>query len=250
MSTPWLASWVGAFGARVRLFCLPPAGGGPMFYATWRRAIGPDIQVCPVVLPGHEMRAAEPPIRRMAELVPPLAEALAPYAERPYALFGHSLGSVVAYELSRALLGLGAAPPACLLASGRVPPHLLRDQQPVHRLPDDEFLAAMARLGGIPDEVIADPELTAFFLPVLRADVELDETYEPLPGRRPAFPVYGFVGRDDGLVDAAEMRRWAEVTEGPFALRLFEGGHFYLKDDETGFLAEVRTALAHAVVGR
>lgn len=109
-------------GAARRLFCFPHAGGGPSFFRPWRAALRPETAVRQILLPGREFRLEEPPFRRIADLVEPLCTALRPYLDRPYALFGHSMGAVVAYEVARRFSGAGVAGPTCLIVSGRRAP--------------------------------------------------------------------------------------------------------------------------------
>lgn len=161
-------------------------------------------------------------------LIPDLYTAIRPYARRPFALLGHSLGAIVAYELARCFTADGDAP-ARLLVSGRRPPGEPAAHSPLHRLADADFLAAIGMLGGTPDDVIASRELIELFLPALRADFELNETYRPLAGPALTCPVSALTGDADPEVSPQAMSRWREKTSGPCSLRVFPGGHFYLK---------------------
>jgi medium-chain acyl-[acyl-carrier-protein] hydrolase len=216
-------------GAAQQLLCFAHAGGGPSFFRPWRAALGPETAVRPVLLPGREWRLDEPSFRHIAELVEPLCEALDPYLDQPYALFGHSMGAVVAYEVARRFSGPSRAGPTCLLVSGRRAPGLPARRPRLSGLPDDEFLAEVARLNGIPPEVLNEPELLSMLLPTLRADFELAETYQPLPGGRLGCPVVAYMSTSDPEVDYAEVLGWREVTTGDFTMRAFRGDHFYLK---------------------
>ncbi|MEV6942981.1 alpha/beta fold hydrolase [Streptomyces sp. NPDC051172] len=215
--------------APVRLFCLPHAGGGAASYLAWRERLGPDVEVLAVVPPGREARHREEPYRRMAELLPPLTEAVVPYADRPYAIFGHSLGAAVGYELARALSAGPAGPPLCLFVSGRRAP-----RRPAlgrrHLMSDQELLSVLAALGGMPEELLGHPDLIRLLLPLLRADFELSETYEQLPGARLKCPVLALGGAADPEVPPAQLAEWRHVTTGTFGLRIYRGGHFYLTE--------------------
>jgi len=255
-SLPGTGRWVGgnqwreATDAPQRLFCFSHAGGGAAFFRPWRTALAPAIDVRPVQLPGRECRFDEPPYRRMDQLLEPLCAALEPYLDRPYALFGHSMGSLVAYEIAcRFSEGSGPAP-SCLIVSGRRGPRIPSDHRLLHRLPDAEFLTEVGRLGGMPQEVLDEPDLLAIILRALRADFELTETYRPPHGARLASAVAAYMGTTDPEVDRCGLDGWRQETTGPFTARVFPGGHFYLKGDRPDVLRAVAQDLAGARLPR
>lgn len=211
-----------------RLLCFSHAGGGSILYAPWRGAFGPGLEVCPVLLPGREARMSEPPYRRMEALIEPLVEALAPELERPFSLFGHSMGSIVAFEFARRVAALGY-PLQSLMVSGRRAPHLRSPRPPVHTLDDAGFVGAIGELGGTPAEVLRDEALFRTFLPSLRADFELNERYLPLIGPPLHCPLLAFSGDNDAQVTESELVAWREVSAGPFSHHLLQGNHFYLQ---------------------
>jgi surfactin synthase thioesterase subunit len=203
-----------------------------------------DIEMLTVQLPGRESRLSEPPFRRMAPLVDALTDAIAPLLDRPYALFGHSMGALIAYELGRTFERERLALPRTTIVSGRRAPTVPNTEAPLHRLPDDQFVEALvARYDAIPKVIRDEPELMALFMPVLKADFEVFETHHhaetsPLDC---ALAIYG--GRDDP--QTRQMEGWADLYAGPCRTRLFDGGHFYLADQRRA-LAE---ALAEDVLG-
>ncbi|WP_406207918.1 alpha/beta fold hydrolase [Kitasatospora sp. NBC_01560] len=241
----WLAGEAGvrADAAAVRLFCFAHAGGGGVAFRPWRQALAPDVDVRPVVLPGRESRVRELPYRRVEQLLDPLCEALEPYLDRPYAFFGHSLGSILAYEAARRFSAAGRAP-ELLVVSGRRAPRLPSGRRQFSTLPDAAFLDALGELGGTPPEVLGEAQLLRMLLPTLRADFELNESYRTLPGGRLRCPVAAYMGVDDPEVDAGELLAWQGETTGEFTLRVFAGGHFYLKDAGAGVLGALRQDLA------
>lgn len=250
MSTPWLGTSAATGHTPWRLLCFAHAGGGAAFFHPWRQALLPDIDVCPVILPGRESRLREPPYTRLNDLMPALTAALEPFLDRPYALFGHSMGAMLAYETARALesqASAGIRPPSCLIASGRRPPQLPARRPPLHTLPDETtFLDAVSRLGGMPAEVTDHPDVMRLFLPALRADFELNETYTPTAGPPLRCPVSALTGDADPEVDLDEMASWRHTTAGAFTLRVFRGGHFYHRGRPAEVLAAIRTDLARA----
>jgi surfactin synthase thioesterase subunit len=230
-------------GAPRQLFCFAHAGGGPAFFRPWRAALAPEIAVRRVLLPGREWRLEESAFRHITELVGPLCTALEPYLDQPYALFGHSMGAVVAFEVARWFSRSSRPSPTCLIVSGRRAPGLASDSRRLSELPDEEFVAEVGRLGGIPPEVFGEPGLLEMVLPALRADFELAETYRPLPGGPLDCPVVAYLGTGDPEVDYAGVLRWREVTTGGFAIRVFRGDHFYLKEGRPDVLEAVRDDL-------
>jgi medium-chain acyl-[acyl-carrier-protein] hydrolase len=244
--------WIGGTGrsatdAAERLFCFAHAGGGAASFRPWVRKLAPEIDVRPIQLPGRESRLDEPPYRQVEQLLEPLCAALSPYLDRPYALFGHSMGAVVAFEVARWCSAGSGLTPSCLLVSGRRAPHLPNNRRPLHTLPDGEFLAGVARLGGMPREVLAQPELVQMLLPAIRADYELAETYRPLPGARLTCSVVAYMGAADPEVDHAGLLGWRAETTGEFTTRVFAGDHFYLKGDRPDVLRAIRQDVRGAV---
>ncbi|MET9482763.1 alpha/beta fold hydrolase [Streptomyces sp. NPDC006638] len=239
----WTAEVRGAPDAGVRLFCCAHAGGGPAGFRSWQREFGQDVDIRPVLLPGRESRSREQPLRRMADIVGPLCDGLLPLLDRPYALFGHSLGAALAYEVARELAARGWGEPRHLFVSARRAPHLPSRRARLHDLPHDRFTAAVARMGGTPPEVLSHPELLNAFTPCLRADFEVNETYTPLPGGLLGCDVSAVVGRLDPEVGADEMAAWRDTTRGGFGLRVVDGDHFYLKETPGDLFALFRDGL-------
>lgn len=243
MPTPWLGGGADRGDAPLRLFCFTHAGGGAAFFHPWRQALLPDIDVCPVILPGREARLKETPYTRVEQVLDPLLDALIPYLDRPFALFGHSMGTVVAYETARRLEARGGPAPLALFASGRRAPQLPARRPPLHRLRGEAFLTAVSTLGGVPDQVLRQPQVFDLFLPALRADFELNEVYAQPPGPRLRCPVSALTGDADPEVDLDEVAAWRAVTTGGFTLRVFRGDHFYLKGAPAELLGALRADL-------
>jgi medium-chain acyl-[acyl-carrier-protein] hydrolase len=213
--------------ARLRLFCFPYGGAGASLYRGWSAALPATVAVCPVQLPGRENRLAEPSFRRLQPLVQALADGLTPHLDVPFALFGHSLGALVSFELARELRRRGRYPASLLVSSFRAP-HLPDPDPPIYHLPDAEFIQELVELGGTPPEVLENAELMELVLPRLRADLEVCDTYAYLPETPLACPIAVFGGVDDQEVRPEELAGWREHTSGAFRLRLFTGDHFYV----------------------
>jgi surfactin synthase thioesterase subunit len=225
----WFAPGPAAPEARAQLFCLPHAGGGAAAYRDWQAAVGPEVEVVPARLPGREARFAEPPVTSAAGLVRRLAGPLLQRADRPFALFGHSMGALLAYELAYELVARGR-PPVHLLVSGHPAPQLVRQApgEAVHTLPRPALVRHLRAFQGTADEVLNHPEMLELLLPVIRADYRLCETHRfadrpPLP-----LPVTALGGAHDPGVRPEEVRAWREGTSDRFAYEILPGGHFYL----------------------
>jgi medium-chain acyl-[acyl-carrier-protein] hydrolase len=201
-----------------------------------------DVEVCAIQLPGRENRIRESIPEHVIELVPPLLDALYPALDVPFALFGHSLGAAVVYELAGGLLA-NKRLPRVMAVSGRRAPHLPRDRPPLHCLPDAEFRVAITKLGGTPQEVLAHEELMDFFLPILRADLRLAETYGPNAKILLTCPLIAFAGRDDEEAPPERVRAWRDLAGAGFALHVLEGGHFFLHEHRESILRHLLAAV-------
>ena len=223
----------------IQLFCLPHSGAGASAYRDWPELLAPGVQAVPVQLPGRESRYGEPALHSVSELVADLRGPLASRAGRDFALFGHSMGALLSYELAHVLSALGK-PPKHLFVSGLGAPHQPPEGPRLHELPDDELLAVVANLGGTLPEVLAQPELVQLLLPLFRGDLKVWETYIPHRGLLHV-PITSMGGRDDRSVSLDRLRAWKSLTSADFHLEVFDGGHFYhhaAPDDVASVLRE------------
>jgi surfactin synthase thioesterase subunit len=229
---------------RLRLFCLPYAGGGTSLYSTWNRRLPPEVQVCALPFPGREHLWQEGLLDRLEPLLKQLVRALEGRLDLPYALFGHSLGALVAFELARRLRQQYGTHPACLFFSGRQAPHLAERLGPIHLLPTEEFIEQLrGRYDGIPQAIFENPEWLQFFLPVLRADMAVLETYQHKSGSPFQCPIGVFGGLEDRLVGIEELEAWRVHTTGAFQLQLYPGGHFFIHDANLPLVAVIAEQL-------
>jgi medium-chain acyl-[acyl-carrier-protein] hydrolase len=245
-NNPWVSRSRPSRSATVRVFCLPYAGGGASMYRTWATRLPETIEVCPIQLPGREARFRDRPFTRMGPLVEALQENLRALFDLPFAFFGHSMGALIGFELSRGLERSGLRP-ACLFVSGCRPPHSAFLDPAIHGLPDDEFLDHLSRrYRAIPDAVRQNAELTELVLPALRADFELlgSYVYVYAEGVPLACPIAAYGGDRDDTVAADDLAGWAEYTSGGFGRRVFAGDHFYLRTAEADVLNAMAEQLA------
>jgi len=223
--------------ARLRLIILPHSGGGARTFSQWPAKLPEDIEVLAVQLPGREERFRETPFSRMEPLIEALTLALASCLDAPYVLFGHSLGALIAFELARAISAQKLNGPAQIIVSGHAAAHLPRDTPSMHLLPEAEFLERLRALEGTPPEILGHMEMMRVFLPLLRADLAVGETYTYSGGEPLDCPLTVYGGADDPMISPQKLEAWKALTSGAFNLRLFPGGHFYLKDSALFFAA-------------
>ncbi|MEZ4241062.1 MAG: alpha/beta fold hydrolase [Myxococcota bacterium] len=219
--------------APLRLICLPYAGGGTADFRPWREALRPDVDLCPVVLPGREARLSEPPTTDLVALAEALAAALRPVvALAPYVVYGHSMGGWLGFELVRALRRLGAPLPRHLVVGARRAPDRPGHLPSLSHLPDDAFVDEMQRrYNAVPQQLRDNPDLLALFLPALRGDMVALDRYRCAPEPPLATPITALYGTSDALEDPADVRAWREHT-ARFAVHPIAGGHFFLRREE------------------
>jgi len=213
----------------LRLFCFPHVGAGASAFNLWRPAWVPDnIELWTVRLPGREQRLSEKPFHRMGPLVEALYEAMATELSRPYAFYGHSLGSLVAFEMARKIQRQGGQGPIHLLVSAHPAPQVGSCREVLHNLPDKEFVEALRRFAGTPDEALENEDLMSIMMVALRADFEVDEMYSYEEGPPLGCPISVFGGIDDADVSQANLAAWKTLTSQEFNLQMMEGDHFFI----------------------
>jgi medium-chain acyl-[acyl-carrier-protein] hydrolase len=226
------------------MFCLPYAGGGASIYRGWGASLPADVEVCPVQLPGRESRMREAPIVRSEPLTQAIADAIQPYMNLPFVFFGHSMGAALGFELARELRRRGQPLPLHLFVSGRRAPQLPAREEPIWALPEPEFLVKLRELNGTPEEVLQHEELMKLLIPILRADFQVNETYEFTPEEPFDFGISAFGGLGDEDVTRDDVAAWQEHTRGRFRMRMLPGDHFFIHGSKDMVLEAVARDLA------
>ncbi|HTI15425.1 MAG TPA: alpha/beta fold hydrolase [Dictyobacter sp.] len=240
---PWIVRTNARTQPDMRLFCFPYAGGGASIYRQWANKLPATIEVCAIQLPGREHRLKETAYTSL----PPLIEALLPELEQlldqPFAVFGHSMGALLAFETVRALRRRQQPLPTHLFISADRAPQPPRKTANLYLLDDEPFIAELQKLGGMPDAILQYPELLDLVIPTLRADMTLYDTYEYQPDAPLNIPFSLFGGETDGSVTSDNLLSWREQTAADYHFKLFPGGHFYLQSNLDLLLTEIRQDL-------
>jgi surfactin synthase thioesterase subunit len=246
--SPWFPYGAGT-GERMRLFCLPAAGGAASGFHPWRAALGPAVDVVPVQLPGREARLDEEPLTSARELVRALTGPILDHAGERFALFGHCMGALLAYELAHTLTEAGR-PPAHLIVSAHLPPSLMplpRLRLRPEAMSDVELGDFLTNQAGAPSEIVDLPEIMELLLPAVRADLALCQSYEDT--RRPplTMPVTAFGASAERDITAHVLARWADLTNAGFRMKILPGGHDYVYQDVPAVAEALSETLLEAV---
>jgi medium-chain acyl-[acyl-carrier-protein] hydrolase len=240
----WLPYWRETPDANLRMFCFPFGGGGASIFNTWKQGLPPGVEVCPVQMPGRESRFQEAPITRIPQMISLLSDILRPYLDRPFVLFGHSIGALIAFELARQLRRRGLRSPEWLFVSGHPSPDLPRRRPSVSNLARPEFIEAMRKHFEVSPALLDDAGMMEFVFPALRADYELVETYLYQEEPPFSFPISVFGGSHDPETTGDEVAAWRRHTTGLFRARIIDGNHMFINTARQALLGEVAKDLA------
>lgn len=223
--------WLTVVGKRpdapVQLVCLPHAGGTAATFRSWPDRLADAAEVIAARLPGRGPRRNEPPVDDLAALSRKTAAAVTRLVDRPFALYGHSMGALLAFEVARELRRAGRGPaPELLVACAYPAPRLPRRAKPISGLSAPRFASELRRLGGIPPEVLGHRDLMLLSVPALRADFAACESYRYMPEEPLTCPVVVVGGTRDRLVERRELLAWKDETSGPTSIHMLDAGHF------------------------
>jgi medium-chain acyl-[acyl-carrier-protein] hydrolase len=216
----------------IRFFCFPHAGGGPAAFSRWAAALPPQIEYCAIRLPGRETRLREKPFTHIEPLVHELTDALEPLLDKDFVFYGHSMGSLVAFETARELRRRGHPLPLHFIVSARRALYLPNPDADLYQMPAAQLLGQLhERYGGIPIELLKDRELLNLFIPTLRADVTVLGTYNYADEAPLDCPISVFGGLKDHAVSRSDLEGWATLTSKTFDLQMLDGNHFFIHQD-------------------
>lgn len=247
----WIRRYHPADDSAVRLLCLPHAGGSASFFFPVSRALSPRIEVLAAQYPGRQDRRLEPCLESIAELADRLLPLLVDeWDDKPLALFGHSMGALLAFELAGLLEQQAGIVPVMLFASGRRAPSRLRPEDDVHMLGDEALLSDIKQLAGTDSRVLGDDEVLRMVLPAIRSDYRITELYRPERVHRVSCPVMALVGDNDPKAELDDAHAWQDHTSGAFTMEVFPGGHFYLTEQAPRLITRIKDVLTTALADR
>jgi medium-chain acyl-[acyl-carrier-protein] hydrolase len=223
-------------GASLRLFCFHYAGGSAQTFHSWPADLPSTVEIGMIQLPGRGCRLTEPLLTRLLPLSWIVARALQQDIDRPFAFFGHSLGALLCFEVTRSLRRENHLEPAHIFISATHAPHRRNRNEPLSTLPKTALIEKLHEFNGTPPEVLRNDELLDLLLPTIRADFELCETYEYLSEAPLNCPMTIYGGIEDHKVERDRLAAWSEMTIGPSNIRMFPGGHFYINTSQSIFL--------------
>ena len=211
-----------------RLIMFPYAGGGASVFRKWGKLFS-NIRLYAVQYPGRENRMSEEPIKDSDILINEVFKNLIKIIDddRPYYLFGHSLGTKLVYELTLRIMNDSMKKPSGIIVSGGKAP-CFKEENPIYHLDDIDFIKGINRYSGTPEEIIQNIEIMKIFLPMLRADFMIDETYQRKEIEKIDIPILGLMGTDDEEFKIEELKKWEEYTTKDFKYRYIEGGHMFI----------------------
>ncbi len=226
--------------AESRLFIFPYAGGSLAAFGKWT---ADKIETHIAHYPGRGSRFNEPAIKTLDVLVEHFLREIEPLLDKPFTLFGHSMGGLIVFELARKLRKQTLSQPKKLFVSACSAPHIPDSNPPIHALPEHTFLEALKKFNGIPAEILNQPEALKIFLPILRADLEAVETYRYTDGDPLDIPIIAFGGLDDPRVHRGQLEGWAKQTASGFESQFFPGDHFFINNSRNAILESISADL-------
>lgn len=225
------------------MFCFPHAAGSPATFSQWPLKLPREVEVYGVHLPGRGNRLLDPLIDRWPPLIEALGEAIIPFLEKPFVFYGHSMGTLVSFELARWLRRHDYPLPAHLFVSSRAAPQIASKKKPIHELPDAELIEQLGQFNGTPKEILENPELMQLILPAIRADFAILETYVYTPDVPFSFPITAFGSFEGPDITTDNLRSWSEQTESSSVVRMLLGDHFFIQTAQATLLGMIRQEL-------
>lgn len=245
-ATAWLRYLKPGPSAVLRLFCFPYAGGSASLFRDWPENFPETIEVCPVQLPGRESRISEKTCDQLESLAAMALDGLSPYLDKPFAIFGSSMGAMLGFELARQLRDQrGPQPKQLFVVAGGAPQ--IPEPAPLHILSDTELIEELRRYGSIAPELLEHEEFAQLFLPLIRADCRACETYVCSANEPLSCPISVYGGLQDHTIAPERLRAWHAQTTAAFNLQMYPGGHLFINTAKKMLLAAVAQELGRYV---
>ena len=229
--------------AKLRLFCFAYAGASASVFRTWADDLPATIELCPIEIPGRGRQIKSPPYTKILPLVREIATNIIPCLDKPFAFFGYSMGALISFELIRLLRSEYNLYPLHLFIAARCAPQFPRENPPISKLPDADFLAAISQFNGTAKMVLENAELMQIFLPIIRADFTVLESYVYTSQPPLNCPISAFGGSEDPTVSYTALSAWEKQTVAPFSLKMIGGDHFFINTDKSTLVNSVIQSL-------
>jgi medium-chain acyl-[acyl-carrier-protein] hydrolase len=226
----WIVAGVRPKTPDVRIICFSSAGGSAFQFRQWDSHASGRSEFLGIQIPGHDERFREPLLRRADAIIENIGPSLLGVSDRPFVLFGHSLGALLAFEFARWARRQGAAGPMRLIVASRSSPRVKPEYAPVHELPEQDFMRVLRLYGGTTDSILENQEVMRHFVPIIRADLEVNRLYSYRREPPFEFPITAIWGDSDPVTTKAEVEGWCAETNGVFNLMTVPGGHFFFRD--------------------
>lgn len=244
MSLPWFLRSNG-IARPTRLYCFPHAGGGAASFLPWQTELAPNIEICALQLPGRGARFSEVPYECLTSLARELTRVIANHAEQPFSFFGHSMGALLAFEITRCLAASRLSMPTKLFVSGSDAPAHRDNVRRLHELEDDELIAELESFNGTPLELLKSQEMMALTLPALRADFAMVADYKYRPAPQLSLPIVVLAGTADEQCNVTSIEAWQTETQGSCHVHWFDGDHFFIDQQPGAVTRCIRHYLAN-----
>lgn len=222
--------------ARIRLFCFHHSGGAASMYYPWVKCLSPNIELIAIQLPGRESRFTEPLTNNLTEIIEILTDGFNSYQHKPFFIFGHSLGGLLAYEFTKSLNRHYSLLPKQLIVSATKAPHLPFRMNYLSKLDGEALKEELKVYSGIDEDILNNDELLQILLPIIKSDFSISETYYYKSSSSLSFDILVLSGKDDKTVSENEVQAWSEHTSGKFKHLAFPGGHFFIKEHQEEIL--------------
>lgn len=242
--SPWLPNLKPDSKAKLRLFCIPYAGGSTSIFRTWATHLPETIELCPIQLPGRGTRINEVPFKYLPNLIDAIVRAITPYLDTPFVFFGHSLGGLIAFEICHQLRIERSPLPKHLIISGCAAPNLRIKRSTLSTLPKLAFIDELSLLNGTPKELLINDEMMDLMLPTLRADFSLYESYSYKQRALLECPLTVFGGINDQAINLQQLDAWRDETQNDFSIYQLPGDHFFLHTKEAELLTLILQQLS------
>ena len=229
-STSWYLAYDKKPYARIRLFCFHHSGGAASMYYPWIKGLSSNIELIAIQLPGREGRFTEPLTDNLTEILGILTEGFNSYQDKPFFIFGHSLGGLLAYQFTKSLYQRYSFLPKKLIVSATKAPHLPFRMKHMSKLDGEALIEELKVYSGIDENILNDNELLQIFLPIIKSDFSISETYRHKNSCPLSCDILALSGKDDKTVSEREAQAWSEYTSGKFKHLSFSGGHFFIKE--------------------